>query len=350
MFLKSLILTNFRNYSKINFQFKKPITVFIGDNAQGKTNFLEGIYYLASAKSFRAEKEDELIKQGENILRIEGEITNDEEVKLEVVILNEAGVFKKKVRVNGIPKRVFDYSSQMAIVMFSPEDINLVTGSPSLRRSHIDQVVSQVDRDYKRTINSYEELITKKNKVLKRIREGRGRKDELVFWSDQQLLLGTLITEKRKSFFEYLNTVERTFGEVSFKYIENEITSPKLNDYQAREIEAATSLIGPHRDDFIFVLDGIDLSKFGSRGEQRTAVLDLKMAEVSFIENVLHRRPVLLLDDIFSELDHEHMQHVISLSDLQQTIISSVEWDKYLEDALKGADIYQINQGSIKKF
>jgi DNA replication and repair protein RecF len=350
MFLKSLSLVNFRNYSSCKATFKTPITVLFGDNAQGKSNFLESIYYLATTKSSKAEREDELIQEKKDFLRVEGVVKEEEEVLLEVVIQSAEGLgLRKKMKINGIPKRALDYGGNLKVVLFSPEDINLVTGSPSLRRGHMDQVLSQIDKTYRKSLSSYENVLVRKNKILKRIREGYARIDELSFWTDQQIMLGANILIKRRQLFEFLNSVEKNLGDFQFQYLESEVTSEKLKDYQTREIESATSLIGPHRDDFIFKLGSVDLSKFGSRGEQRTAVLDLKLSEVSFIELISNDRPVLLLDDIFSELDSAHRQHVMEISKLQQTIIVTIELDNQLKKSLSDAQFMNVKAGVISE-
>lgn len=357
----SLKLTNFRNYPSVFFEFGKKavssddgkqITVLRGNNAQGKTNFLESIYFLATAKSPRADRDEELILAGQEVVRVEGDIKNrlsgdEEEVHLEVVMQSVNGHLTKRVKVNGIPRRVSDYSENFAVVLFRPEDINLVSGSPSLRRDFIDSAISQVDKSYKRTISTYENLLVRKNRLLKRIREGFAKRGELEYWTDQQVLLGAVVQEKRRELFEFLNVVERKFGDSRFKYLQNAITSERLQEYQIREIESASSLIGPHRDDFVFLMGERDLSKFGSRGEQRTAVLDLKISEAEFIDSKMGGRPVLLLDDIFSELDVDHRKHVIDLAAIQQTIIATVDWDDNLEKALKGARVLNVESGKI---
>jgi DNA replication and repair protein RecF len=350
MFLKSLSLTNFRNYSSYKHFFKKPITVLFGDNAQGKSNFLESIFYLATTKSPKAEKEEELIQDNKDFLRVEGVVKEKEEVLLEVVIQSSEAIgLRKKMKINGIPKRALDYGGNLKVVLFSPEDINLVTGSPSLRRGHIDQVLSQIDKTYRKSLTSYENVLVRKNKILKRIREGYARIDELSFWTDQQIMLGENILIKRRQLFEFLNSVEKNFGDFQFEYVESEVTSERLREYQTKEIDSATSLIGPHRDDFLFKLGKKDLSKFGSRGEQRTAVLDLKLSEVSFIELISTDRPILLLDDIFSELDSAHRKHVMDISTLQQTIIVTIELDNQLKKSLSDAQFLIVKGGLISE-
>ena len=348
MLLKQLNLQNFRNYSSLDFPFEEKVTVLIGENAQGKTNFLESIYFLATTKSVKADRDEELIKAGESVLHVSGEVSNSESTGLEIAMQLIDGKITKKIRVNGVPRRVSDYASHLTVVFFTPENINLVTGSPSLRRYQIDQTLSQVDREYKRTLSGYEGIIVRKNRVLKSIQEGLARKDQLTYWTDQQILLGALLTQKRQQYFDFINQTEKKFGNFQYIYKPSEVTLERLTEYEDREIASASSLVGPHRDDFQFYFETRDLSKYGSRGEQRTAVLDLKFSEVEYIEHILGERPVLLLDDIFSELDTSHRQHVIDLAFEQQTIIASVDWDQSLKVALKEAKVVEVTQGQLK--
>lgn len=348
MLLKHIKLQNFRNYSSLDFPFKQNVTVLIGENAQGKTNFLESIYFLATTKSVKADRDEELIKQGETVLRVEGELESKEEIVNLGIAMVQNGRLAKKTAVNGIPRRVADYSQNLAVVFFTPENINIVTGSPSLRRYQVDQTLSQVDRAYKRTLSNYENIVIRKNRVLKAIQEGQARKDQLIYWLDQQILLGTLLTQKRQEYFEFINQSEKKFGAFRYNYLPSEVSLERLQEYQDREIASASSLVGPHRDDFQFFCDDRDLSKYGSRGEQRTAVLDLKFSEVEYITSVLGERPILLLDDIFSELDTDHRQHVIDLAFKQQTVIASVDWDETLEKALEKAKVVSVKSGNLK--
>lgn len=333
MFLKSISLTNFRNYTKQDFKFKSQITLLIGDNAQGKTNFLESIYFLATTKSTKADREQELIKYGEDFLRVEGGIDSD--INLEIAMQFQESYLAKKIKVNGVPRKTSDYSQNLTAVLFTPDNINLITGSPSLRRFHMDQTLCQVDKDYKKTLSAYENIIIRKNRLLKLIQERKAKKDQLTYWIDEQILLGILLSEKRKKYFDFLNNAEKKFGEFYFNYLPNEITVERLDEYLEKEILSASSLIGPHRDDFLILLNEKDLSKYGSRGEQRTAVMDLKITEAAYIEYILGERPILLLDDIFSELDLSHRQHVLELAKLQQTIITAIELDINIKKEFK---------------
>lgn len=351
MFLKTLKLKNFRNYNELSFGFTAQITILIGDNAQGKTNLLESIYFLATSKSTKAERDSELVKNDETFLNVQGEIEvkKDDLVELEIAMECTETSQKKRVKVNGVPRRLADYTGNLAVVLFQPEDINLVTGSPSLRRYFIDQTLSQVDREYKKTIGQYEQIVTRKNRILKLIRENVASVDQLLYWIEQQVLFGEILSRKRAELFQRLNSHKQRFGHNTFKYTASEVTKERLLEYQEREIASASSLVGPHRDDFVFLQDQKDLSKYGSRGEQRTAVVNLKLAEVEFIEQKLNSKPLLLLDDIFSELDTAHRQHVVELSLLQQTIIATVEFDQYLRDQFKDFQIVEVEKGKVKK-
>lgn len=357
MFLKNLKLANFRNYSELEFEFNNPITVLIGDNAQGKTSFLESIFFLATGKSPRVDEDSELIKIGENVCRVEGVVdTGTEsrvgiETSLEIVMQNQEGEegkrLFKRVKVNGIPRRVTDYVGNLYVVLFAPEDIHLVTGSPSLRRYFFDLAISQVDREYKKSLSSYCEVITRRNRVLKNIQEGISKLDELDFWSGQMLKFGQLLTQKREEFFQFINKQERKFGEFTLDFCQSKLSDERLKEYQAREIASATSLIGPHRDDFVFKQGSRELAKFGSRGEHRTAVLDLKVTQLLYIEEKTATRPILLLDDVFSELDSAHRKHVLNLTAFQQTVIASVELEPDVKGQLGTAKIMKAVEGKV---
>lgn len=344
MFLKSIKLTNFRNYSKVNVDFDQ-VTLFIGNNAQGKSNLLEAIYFLATTKSQRVEKDAQLIKDGENFTTVAGEFGG---VRLDVGIHTQDGVFTKRVKVNGIPKRVVDYIGNLVVVMFSPEDINLVAGPPSLRRWHIDLTLTQIDRDYKLALTEYSEVIVSRNRILKRIKEaGLSGSHELDFWDKKALETGMVVSLKRQELFDFINEAEKSLSKFSFEYLPSLLSTEKSMEYLPREIAAATSLIGPHRDDFIFKLNRRDLRYFGSRGEQRTAVLDLKLTELEYINQIKKTRPVLLLDDIFSELDEQHRVYVVSVINRQQTILSAVGTENIPGDFLKSVKVIRVENGEI---
>lgn len=350
MFIKNIKLANFRNFSSLDLDFEH-VTLIIGDNAQGKSNLLESIYFLATTKSPRAEKDNELVKQDEDFARAEGKIANGEgfptalEIGMQRRIDGIDGV-EKRVKVNGIGRRVLDYIGHLNVIYFSPEDIYLVTSPPALRRWHIDLTLAQVDRDYKNALTTYHSAIASRNKLLKKIKEGLAKVSELDFWTATAIQSGQVVTEKRKNFFESINLTSGPKG-FSFLYHENILSLERLEKYLPKEIAAAASLIGPHRDDFDFVLSGKNLARFGSRGEQRTAVLQLKMAELEFVKSFTGSLPVLILDDVFSELDGPHRHFVTSVINGQQTIISAVEKTQVPKEFLNLVKLVKVEKGKV---
>lgn len=351
MFLKNLKLANFRNFSKLDVSFD-PVTLLLGNNAQGKSNLLESIYFLATSKSPRADKDIQLIKESEEFTRIAGTLVEEvEPVQLEAVMQRKVEGVEKRVKVNGIPRRVTDYIGHLVVVHFSPEDINLVTGPPALRRWHLDLSLAQIDGEYKKALNLYHTALVSRNRILRGIKEGLSRIDELDFWTKQMLEGSQVITQKRADFFHFLNehTVSDDLGNFRFVYQESVFSESRVREYLSREVAAAATLIGPHRDDFTFKLDGKDLEYFGSRGEQRTAVLELKLGELKFFSEVKKTLPLLLLDDVFSELDEVHRDFVTSIVTEQkmQTILSAVEQSQVPKKLLQEAKVVNVKKGGI---
>ncbi|MBI2196042.1 DNA replication/repair protein RecF [Candidatus Daviesbacteria bacterium] len=351
MFLRKLNLTNFRNYSSLELSFDQRPTVLVGNNAAGKSNLLEAIYLLSTSKSLRVETEDELIKEGEEFAKVEGFLEDRGETEL-LIILNRPSkevLFRKKVLVNGISRRVVDFIGNLPAIIFYPSDINMVTGSPSLRRWHLDLGLAQIDQEYKKALTAYEQFLTARNRVLKRIREGYGKKDELDYWTEGLVSRGGLITDKRKRFFEFINNPPAggPLGEFRFEYEPSEINAEKLAETNGREVAAAATLIGPHRDDFGILLEGRNIAHFGSRGEQRTATLAFKLAQLEYMAKILGKRPLLLLDDVFSELDVPHRAHVVEVVGKQQTIIATVELENIPQEFLDSARILRVEDGQI---
>ncbi len=344
MFLKQLNLINFRNYAQLELNFDSRPTIFVGNNAAGKSNLLEAVYFLSTTKSGRVDEEAELVKQGESVAKIEGEI---EEIKLEISLQNTDEQFSKRVEVNGVLRRAVDYIGNMPVVLFSPSDINMVTGSPSLRRWHLDMALAQVDFQYKRSLTAYEQVLTNRNRVLKRIREGKAKMDELDYWTDELIKYAKVVSDGRMAFLDSINNFQSPLGKFVFEYKQSELSVERLAQYNGREVVAAATLIGPHRDDFVVQLDGRNLAHFGSRGEQRTATLAFKLAQLEYMALTLGKRPILLLDDVFSELDALHRAHVVEVVSRQQTIIATVELENLPKKFLNSARILKVEDGKI---
>lgn len=344
--IKKTKLTNFRNFKSKTLDFSDEITVIVGPNASGKTNILESLFLLSTGKSFKAKIEDEMINYDEDIARVKGKLLSGLILEttlthglLDIGADHPEKVARKKLTVNGVAKRLIDFAGNFKVVLFGPWDMDLVTESPSIRRKFLDNVLSQVDREYRRSILSYEKGLRQRNKLLFRIREEGVSRSQLLFWNQLLIKNGNYITEKREEFIEFANH-QPSLNDQKFKleYDRSVISDGRLEQYAEEEVAAATTLVGPHRDDFIFFEEKRNLASYGSRGEQRMAVLWLKISELNYIEDKTSERPTLLLDDIFSELDHEHRDVVMKLSKQQQTIITTAD-EHFLSKKMKNSGI-----------
>jgi DNA replication and repair protein RecF len=329
MILSKLTLQNFRSYKQQRFEFSGNTTLILGNNGVGKTNLLEAIFLLATGKSFRADRDEQMVLYGQEFGRVKGVV---DETELAVVLTSP-----KRYFVNNVAKRKMDFIGCLRCVLFRPEDIDLVLGSPSVRREYLDSVLEQADSEYRRSSLSYKKGLRQRNKLLERIREGEAEHKQLLFWDKLLIKNGEVITTKRAEFLEFVGEKIKKRGmPLKLFYDKSVIAEARLKQYERNEVAAAKTLVGPHRDEFKFIYQRSgklekDLSIYGSRGEQRMAVLGVKLAELEFLDRSISGeadRPVLLLDDIFSELDHEHRETVLGLLEKQQTIITAT--DKHL--------------------
>lgn len=349
MELLNLHLVNFRNFLSKKFVFDPKLAVIIGPNGSGKSNTLEAIALLSAIRIKHVESDLDFVKIGKSEAKIEGKVTGFEGQKVltvNFVVVDERFV-KKAVIIDDYKKRFIDLSEHLSIVIFEPSDLDLVTGSPSIRRHHLDYQLSSIDRQYWRNISSYNKIVTRRNKVLQRILEGNSKKPELDFWDARLLEHGRYVSREREAFFEYLNFVEKSMpisglSDLSWNLKQSLLSEEKLIRNRDRDISAGVTLSGPHRDDFRFIYKGRDLEYFGSRGEQRMAVLALKIAELEYFRVKRLVRPILALDDIFSELDWDHRDAVLSIVDKQQTIISAAELESVPKKLLKKAKLIEL--------
>lgn len=342
MLIAKLNLSAFRNFKKAGFVFSPAITVIVGSNAVGKTNLLEALYLASSGKSFRAKLEEEMVAYEKDLARVEAKAINKNgKVALSAILTRgmiDIGaqrpekIARKRLLVNGLPKRLIDFTGNFSVVLFGPWDLDLVTEAPTLRRRFLDTVLSQVDREYRRASLSYEKGLKQRNRLLLRIREEGLSRSQLLFWDKLLIKNGDYLSTKRAEFVAFANET-KPLDDQKFRlvYDKSAISEGRLEQYAEEEVAAATTLVGPHRDDLIFKIDNSkykverNLNVYGSRGEQRMGVLWLKLAELSFIETRLGERPTLLLDDIFSELDHKHRDIVMKVAKHQQTIITTAD-------------------------
>ncbi len=326
--LKSISLQHFRSYEKAEFSFEQTNLV-VGPNTSGKTNLIESIYLLSSGKSFRTDKDFQMINFKSDFARIKGEIEDEE---LEVLLTNGQVNGKsqyKKFLVNGVPKRRVDFSGKLLSVIFSPSDLDIIIDSPHLRRNFLDEVLEQVDREYRLADLSYVKAIRQRNALLEITREtGVRNQKQFEYWDNLVIENGQKITQKRQEFIDYLNLETKDIFNFQVHYDKSLISRERLDQYREEEVMSGVTLVGPHRDDFsVLMLNGgkiaHDIKHYGSRGQQRLAILQLKKLQLLYVEKFLGKRPILILDDIFSELDEGHIKHIFDQIGKQQTIITT---------------------------
>lgn len=327
MILTSIFLQNFRNYTKSEFSFNPRTTIIIGPNAIGKSNILEAIYLLSTGKSFRTDKDKQLLKFGQNNCRVRG-ISDDE---LEVVwVESPTGFLQKKYLINGVSKRRADFATKMPVVLFTPLDLDLVAGQPGVRRRFLDEVLTQTDIEYHQSLISYTKALRQRNALLEQVQETGSRDEErFSYWDDLLIKNGQNISKKRKNLIDYINGRKKEIFDFDLEYDKSEISKERLLQYKNAEIGSGITLVGPHRDDVMIKSDN-RLSKakeevryFGSRGQQRLVSLELKLSQIALIKEKTDNEPILLLDDVFSELDSTNIAHVLDLMNIYQTIATT---------------------------
>lgn len=366
MRIEHLKLTNFRNYSSLEIDFNNNVNIIIGDNGKGKTNILESIYVLSLTKTHRYGVEENLIKFNEEIAKIEGIVRRDDLIKKQEVHLTKK---KKQIFINNKEmRRIRDYISNFCVISFTPEDLEIVKGSPNIRRNMINIDISQLHNNYISYLNEFNQIIKIRNEYLKKMNlDGNSDIRYLDVVNSSMIEKAIKIYEYRYDFFEKINNLlPKIFKKLSgldnlkIKYE----TNVDLNDfdldkirknYESKinknfkvELMQGVTLIGPHRDDFSFDLDGMDMKNFASQGQQRLAVIALKIAEIYLYKEETGEYPVLLLDDIFSEIDTKKRNKIISflLKDIQ-SIITTTDINDIEEELVKNATIFKVNNNKV---
>ena len=384
MYLTHLSLTNFRNYRSLEMDFPRPLTLLQGPNAQGKTNLLEAIYFLATSRSSQARVDRQLISWAvENeplpFARLVAEVARADKItKLELTLApaetaNGQIRYKKQIRINGIPRRAFDLIGELKVVLFLPQDIDLVAGSPSGRRRYLDVALCQIDREYCRGLSRYNQLLPRRNRVLRQLSERGGDPEQLAFWDEQVADRAGPIIARRQRAVDHLaiqtcqKHAELTGGheELDLVYLpsfipeggsENRMSAEeigaaylaRLRETRNREIAAGMTLIGPHRDDLGFTIAGHSLGDFGSRGQQRTASMALKLAEMNLMIEETGEQPVLLLDDVMSELDGRRRRYLANLlTEVQQAVITTTDLEDYSPAFLELVALWHASAGDL---
>lgn len=327
---------NFRNFLQKEVRLAGGLNVILGRNSTGKTNLLEAVSLLATGESFRGARNDQLAYQAkEGLCRVGGRVaTGSETVDLEIV-LEPGGSGRQAVKrfaVNNVARRRVDFIAHFRVVVFEPEDLEMIIGSPSARRRFLDDVLESVDQDYYRALRSYQKGLRARNKLLERIREGQTERASLFFWDRLLVENGQILSQSRAEFIDYINERPDYFGDLVITYDQSSISPERLARYERQEVAAGMTLVGPHRDDIQIGLvrsgnhtEPRQLALFGSRGEQRLAVFSLKLAHLEYVVEKTNTRPVLLLDDIFSELDRENQHRLVEVIPKQQTILTATD-------------------------
>lgn len=322
MFLSNIILINFRNFKKKEFHLTNLLTLIFGKNSSGKTNFLEAVNFLLTGDGFRNFKDDELINFGDSFLIIEGLLTNEKnKYHLKVIVKKNANLIEKTFFVNNIKKTKSQYlKDSLPVVLFSPEQLEIITGSPKKRRQYIDSILVKTDQNYRIKLNNYHQALKKRNKLLEYQKDINKLKEELNFWNNYLIENGQYLINKREKYIKYLN--ENKLSNINFKiqYLPNNINLNIFEENFFNELKAKKTLYGPQKDDFLIYLNDKDTNLYGSRSEERLTLFWLKLNELNYYENIFKKKPILLLDDIFSELDNFNKSLIFSLLKNYQTV------------------------------
>jgi DNA replication and repair protein RecF len=359
--------------------------VLLGDNGQGKSNLLEAIYLLATTRSWRTQTDGELIDwratgESQPFTRIAGQVARQKDtLNLEIAVVSgspvamgEAPATGKRIRINGVPRRAIDLVGQVQMVLFGPQDIDLIQGSPQARRRYLDVALSLLDSRYMRSLSRYNRVLTQRNHLLRQIKAGLSHTNQLPFWNDELVATGSYVVWQRMITLQSLEQralpvhQQLTNGEeqlqlaykpslssiVEYPGIDVESLGQefarRLATVQDKEISLGLSLLGPHRDDFVFLVNRRALGAYGSRGQQRTAVLSLRLAEVELVRERAGEPPILLLDDVLSELDKARRQQLRdTISLCPQTIVTAIDTLGFDDDMLRSALCLRVVGGKI---
>lgn len=403
MLLRHLSLTHFRNYARLELDLPPGPVLLFGDNAQGKTSLLEAIFYLATGRSPHTASDRQLIHwlAGQDGLmpaaRVTGEVVHagrpckiDVTLAVEPATNSDEGRFRRQVRVDGVSLKAADMTGRLMVVLFLPQDVDVIGGSPGLRRRYMDDVLTQVDGEYSRSLSTYGHVLSQRNALLKQLAERSGDPDELAYWDEQLVQAGTYLTLARRTAVAELERLadaihrDLTGGSETLQLTyqpsldlgrpaapEFQIALPielstlhrplaasdvaaafavQLRARRPEEIARGVTLTGPHRDELRFQADGIDLGTYGSRGQQRTAILALKLAEVDWMKTRTGDWPVLLLDEVLAELDARRRAYLLAcVNGAPQAVLTSTDPDLFSPEFKARARLLRVVGGRIEE-
>ena len=392
MYLSHLSLKDFRNYEELDLTLEQGLFLFQGENAQGKTNLLEAVAMLATSNSFHASSDREIVNwlSSDHVTRIvAGVKRHNEDLNIEIVIFDPARLEKgdsgerepqiippherqrKRIKINGVPKRAIDLIGQVTVVLFAPNDLSLVDGSPEERRRFLDRGLCQMQPHYCQALQRYRKIVTQRSALLKRIRENQEDPRMLDYLDEKLTELATMITFERRrmvaSLNQYVDKLQAIISggrehltiiyRPSFAIEPTSDTLETLQHFRTqllearrKEIRQGVCLLGPHRDDLEFLVNGVNMLTYGSRGQQRTVALASKLGELAFMRSVTGEEPILLLDDVFSELDFSRREYLLrQVLKHEQVLITATDFASFPEEILSRAHQYQVLSGAVTR-
>lgn len=370
MQLNQIELTNYRNYNQLTLNFSPKLNVFVGDNAQGKTNLLESIYVLSLTKSHRSNHEKELIQWNQEFARIEGQISKkNSDIDLTMIVSNKG----KKTKVNGLEQiKLSQYIGYLNVILFAPEDLSLVKGSPQHRRKFLDMEIGQINSHYLYHLSNYQTVLKQRNQYLKKTAFNKSYDPLYLEVLNEQLAQeGSFVLLSRLYFVNLLekwaNSIHDniSYGKeelhISYKtsfQLGSEQTQEELyyllmkefKKHEERDLSQFTTSVGPHRDDLVFMVNGQNVQTYGSQGQQRTAALSVKLAEIELINEEIGEYPILLLDDVLSELDDERQVQLMEFIDNKLQTFLTTTSIVHLNDKLKiNPEIFYVTNGKVER-
>ena len=366
MIIKSLELSDYRNYESLLINFDKGTNILYGDNAQGKTNILEAIYMSATTKSHKLSKDKEIIRFGNQEAHIRTIIEKDDiETRVDMHLRSSKS---KGIAIDGVKiKKAAELMGLTKIVFFSPEDLSIIKNGPAERRRFIDIELCQLDNFYLYNLNNYNKIVNQRNNLLKNLFVNPELKDTLSIWDKQLISYGSKIIERRKQFVDQLNEIIASIhsnlsGEkeklrlIYEPNVDIESYDSSLENSHDRDIKLKQTTIGPHRDDISFNVISestnnieIDIRKYGSQGQQRTAALSLKLSEIELVKKITKDTPILLLDDVLSELDSNRQNFLLNSIGNIQTIITCTGLDEFVNNRFEVNKVFKVTNGSVSE-
>ncbi len=357
MIIKSLELADFRNYDSLHIDFSKGTNILYGDNAQGKTNILEAIYLSATTKSHKGSKDKDIVNFNKEESHIRTYLEKDGmDVRVDMHLRKNK---TKGIAIDGQKiKKAAELLGLLNVVFFSPEDLSIIKNGPAERRRFVDMELCQLDQFYLYNLNHYNKIVNQRNKLLKDMYFNPSLRETLNIWDSQLVSFGSKIIERRHLFVEQLNDIiYHIHKKLSGDKEELKVTyepDVSIEDYekyltmcQDKDVKLKQTTVGPHRDDFCFMVKDVDIRKFGSQGQQRTAALSLKLSEIELVKKIANENPVLLLDDVLSELDSHRQNYLLSTIGEIQTIITCTGLDEFVNNRFEIDKVFEIENGRI---